>query len=170
VAAGLSWPQAVAAGLAQQCEAVLRQVSVAKFPTVTPLPDAQVAHLVELLETAGERVRLHDMGGVLGVPAYAVAGVAPACASTPVAAMRSALERALLAWQSRTERQPDYADVPERWAGEDCTDPESAEAFAKEMTAALTRAGRAPRVRPLACDPEVARLLPFTVHVAVDGG
>jgi hypothetical protein len=110
------------------------------------------------------------MSGMLGIPAYAVAGAPPACASTPVAAMHSALERALLAWQSRTERQPDYADVPVRWVGEDCTDPESAEAFAKEMTAALTHAGRAPSVRPLARDRQVARLLPFTVHVVVDGG
>ncbi|WP_274563338.1 hypothetical protein [Streptomyces spiramyceticus] len=170
VAAGLSWPQAVAAGLAQQCEAVLRQVSLAEFPTVAPLADAQVAHLVALLETAGERVRIHDLCGVLEVPAYAVAGAAPACASTAPAAMRFALERALLAWQSRTERQPDYADVPVRWVGDDCPDPQSAEAFADRMTAALTRAGRTPRVRPLVSDSEVARLLPFTVHVAVDGG
>ncbi|GAA2923985.1 hypothetical protein [Streptomyces enissocaesilis] len=169
VAGGLSWPQAVAAGLAQQCEAVLRQVGVADFPAVAPLADAQVTHLVELLETAGEQVRIHDLGGVLGVPAYAVAGAVPACASTPVAAMRFALERALLAWQSRTERQPDYADVPVRWAGDDCPDLESAKTFAKEMTAALTRAGRTPRVQPLASDSEVARLLPFTVYVAVDG-
>lgn len=170
VAAGLSWPQAVAAGLAQHCEAVLRQVSLEEIPTVAPLADAQVAHLVELLETAGEPVRVHDLGGVLGIPAYAVAGAAPACASTEVAAMRSALERALLRWQSRTEQQPDYADVPVRWVGDDCPDPGSAEAFADRMTAALTRAGHTPRVRPLVSDSEVARLLPFTVHVAVDGG
>ncbi|MEV5574313.1 hypothetical protein AB0L06_30125 [Spirillospora sp. NPDC052269] len=181
VAAGLSWPQAVAAALAQHCQALLRQNDPGDFPTVAALPDARVAQLVALLEAAGEQVEIRDLSAVFGLPAYMVGTAtgstapeqdgrvtmtyaAPACGAGPAAAMRAALERALLAWQSRTERQPWYADPPIRWPEGDEADDRDTERFAEAMTDALTRAGRRPTVLPLAHDAQVAQLLPFVAQ------
>ncbi|MEV5573426.1 hypothetical protein AB0L06_25570 [Spirillospora sp. NPDC052269] len=183
VAAGLSWPQALAAALAQHCQVLLRQNDPGDFPMATVLPDARVEQLVALLEAAGERVEVRDLGEVLGLPAY-VAGTspeltrsrgdgsvmfaAPACASSPAAAMRAALERALLDWQSRTERQPWYAEPPVRWFEDEEADDGDVERFAEAMTEALTEAGYKPTVHPLTHDAQVARLLPFVAQVVTD--
>ncbi|MFC5186776.1 hypothetical protein [Actinomadura harenae] len=188
VAAGLSWPQAVAAALAQHGQELLREHAPNDFPVTVALPDAPVAQLVALLEAAGEQVEIRDLTGALGLPAYLVGTAtiparsnggapdtiryaAPVCAASPVAAMRGALERALLAWQARTERQPWYADPPVRWpedTGDEGSGEADAERFAEAMTEALNRAGRKPVVSPLAHDAEVARLLPFVAQVVID--
>lgn len=158
VAVGLSWAEAVAAGLAQHCDAYLREVDHAAFPVVAPV--AEVSDLVALLEAAGERVEIRDLTQVLGLPAYAFLAegrARTACAMTAAGAMRRGLERVLLAWQSRTERQPSYADPPARWPEDDLD--------GKALAEALAGVGRVPVAVPLGGDAEVARLLPFTAWV-----
>ncbi|WP_157429456.1 hypothetical protein [Actinomadura oligospora] len=179
VAAGLSWPQAVAGALAQHCQVLLRQNDPTDFPAVAAPPDVRVAQLVALLDAAGEQVEIRDLSDVLDLPAYMVGTAssltttaqqhgritmtyaAPACGADPATAMCAALERALLAWQSRTERQPWYADPPSRWYEDDEADDGTTERFADAMTEALARAGHRLTVLPLAHDAQVARLLPF---------
>lgn len=168
VAAGLSWPQAVAAGLAQHCERLLRRHDPGGFPAVPLVDDPQVARLAVLLAAAGERVIVRDLTGVLGVPAYAAGDGAAACGLTAEVAMRRALERMLLAWQARTEGQPDYADPVPRWADDLCGEGQDAEAAVGALTRALADAGRESVVSALGRDAEVAGLLPYVVRVACD--
>lgn len=152
LAAGLSWSQAVAAGLAQQCEALLARVDPTCFPVVE-------ADLPSLMAT-GERAEARDLTGVLGLAAYAVmcgGEVRLACGTTPEGAMRRAVGRSLLAWQSRMERQKVYADPPARWPDGDLD--------AEVLADVLVAAGRTPVVVPLGADAEVSRLLPFTAWV-----
>ncbi|MCO6006960.1 YcaO-like family protein [Actinoallomurus purpureus] len=163
VAAGLSWSQAVAAGLAQHCEAFLCRSGDGAFPIVPALADPEVGRLVGLLEAAGERPEIRDLTTELGVPAYAAGNARPACGASPVAAMRRALERLLLAWQARTERGPCYADPVSYWGDE-----EEAEAAVEVFTRALADVGRAPAISVLGRDREVARLLPYVVRVDCD--
>ncbi|WP_433518723.1 hypothetical protein ACQP2T_26430 [Nonomuraea sp. CA-143628] len=126
--------------------------------------DAEAAHLLALLRTAGERLEIRDLTGVLQIPAYAVAygsAISVACATTPGLALRDAVERALLAWQARTARQPAYADpVPSWWAGEE--PPEW-----KLLAEALQAAGHVPVVVPMHHDAAAAELLPYVVRVVL---
>ena len=166
VGAGLSWPQAVAAGLAQHCERMLRDRDRAGFPVVPALDDPRVVQLMDLLGAAGEQVIIRDLTTELGIPAYAAGTASPACAVMPQMAMRRALERLLLSWQARTENQPQYADPVPRWADDICgTD---AEVAVETFTKALAAAGRKPRVTMLGRDAEVAALLPFVARVTCD--
>jgi len=165
VAAGLSRAQAVAAGLAQHCERLLRRCDPGGFPAVPLMDDPQVTRLAGLLDATGERVIVRDLTGVLGIPAYCAGDRAAACGMTAQAAMRRALERMLLAWQARTEGQPDYADPVPRWADDVCGQGADAEAAVGAFTRALADAGREPVVSPLGRDAEVAGLLPFVVRV-----
>ena len=168
IAAGLSWSQAVAAGLAQHCERLLRRHDPSGFPTVPLVDDPHVTRLAGLLAAAGERVIVRDLTGALGIPAYAAGDCAAACGLTAEAAMRRALERMLLAWQARTEGQPDYAGTVPRWADDLCGDGQDAEATVGAFTRALAGAGREPVVSALGRDAEVAGLLPFVVWVTCD--
>lgn len=79
--------------------------------------------------------------------------------------MRRALGRMLLAWQARTEGQPDYADPVPRWADDICAEGQDAEAAVGAFTRALAGAGREPVVSALGRDAEVAGLLPFVARV-----
>jgi hypothetical protein len=164
VAAGLSWSQAVAAGLAQQCEVFLRRSGHGGFPMVPALADPEVARLVGLLEAAGERLEIRDLTAELGVPAYAAGNAGPACGASPVAAMRRALERLLLAWQARAERGGSFNAAPVWYWG----DAEDAEVAVAVFTKALAGVGRASAVSVLGRDREVARLLPYVVRVDCD--
>jgi hypothetical protein len=168
VAAGLSWPQAVAGGLAQHCERLLRGHDPGGFPAVPLVDDPQVTRLAGLLTATGEHVIVRDLTAVLGIPAYAAGDGAAACGPTAAAAMRRALERMLLAWQARTEGQPDYADPIPRWADDLCGDGPDAEAAVGAFTRALAGAGREPVVSALGRDAEVAGLLPFVARVTCD--
>ncbi|MEU4232923.1 hypothetical protein AB0F17_52265 [Nonomuraea sp. NPDC026600] len=177
--AGLSWAAALAAGLRSHAEALLRahitsdadadadtgrESGPAAGPEADPATDAEAAHLLHLLRTAGERPEIRDFTSVLRLPAYAVAcgsAVSVACATTPVQALRDALERALLAWQARTARQPAYADpAPPWWVEEE--EPEW-----KVLAEALREAGYVPVVTPLHHDPAAAELLPYVVRVVL---
>jgi hypothetical protein len=168
VAAGLSWPQAVAAGLAQHCERLLRRHDTGGFPAVPLVDDPQVTRLAGLLAAAGERVIVRDLTGELSMPAYAAGDCAAACGLTAEAAMGRALGRMLLAWQARTEGQPDYADPVPRWADDLCGNGQDAEAAVEAFTRALADAGREPVVSALGRDAEVAGLLPFVTRVTCD--
>lgn len=167
VGAGLSWPAAVAAGLAQQCERLLDAAAPDGSPAAVLLDDPGVARLAGLLDAAGETIKLRDLTSVLGIPAYATADMSPACGTTPAVAMSRLLERALLAWQAATTGQPGYAGQPgpmARWA--DCYLPQDGPGSAVEMfTRALTDAGRPPAISVLGRDTEVAELLPFVARV-----
>jgi hypothetical protein len=168
VAAGLSWPQAVAAGLAQHCERLLRRHDTGGFPAVPLVDDPRVTRLAGLLAATGERVIVRDLTGVLGIPAYAAGDCAAACGLTAEAAMRRALERMLLAWQARTEGQPDYADPVPRWGDDLYGDGPDGEAAVEAFTRALADAGLEPGVSALGRDAEVAGLLPFVARVTCD--
>lgn len=165
VGAGLSWEAALAAGLRSHAEALLRTHATAGVLTPADgFADAEVAHRLHLLHTAGERPEVRDLTGVLRLPAYAVAcgsAISVACATTPVSALRDALERALLTWQARTTRQSAYADpAPSWWAEEE--PPEW-----KVLAEALRAAGHVPVAAPLHHDAAAAELLPYVVRVVL---
>ncbi|MEU7837743.1 hypothetical protein [Nonomuraea sp. NPDC049129] len=181
VGAGLSWSAALAAGLRSHAEMLLdtdsttgewsrtevlpdTHVTVGARVSPDDVADAEVAYLLALLRTAGERLEIRDLTGVLQIPAYAVAcgsAISMACASTPVLALRDAVERALLAWQARTARQPAYGDpVPSWWAGEE--PPEW-----KLLAEALQAAGHVPVVVPMHQDAAAVELLPYVVRVVL---
>jgi hypothetical protein len=167
IAAGLSWPQAVAGGLVQLCDVLVGRADRAEFPTVPVLLDPRARGLADLLEAAGEPVVIRDLTAVLGIPAYAVGGAAAACGTTAVTAMRRALDRALLAWQGRTGDEP-YAGLVARWADDICDDVTEAEHAVEAFTKALADAGRVPVVSVLDRDTTVAELLPFVARVVCD--
>jgi len=163
--AGLSWEAALAAGLRSHAEALLRAHATAGvLAPAEGFTDAEVAHRLHLLHTAGELPEVRDLTGVLRLPAYAVAcgsAISVACATTPVLALRDALERALLTWQARTARQPVYADpAPSWWAEEE--PPEW-----KILAEALRTAGHVPVVTLLHHDAAAAELLPYVVQVVL---
>ncbi|MEV6158627.1 hypothetical protein AB0L53_50705 [Nonomuraea sp. NPDC052129] len=178
VGAGLSWSAALVAGLRSHAEVLLLSTQALAGPCSMPdtdaragarvspedVADAEAAQLLALLRTAGERLEIRDLTGVLQIPAYAVAygsAISVACATTPVPALRDAVERALLAWQARTARQPAYADpVPSWWAGEE--PPEW-----KLIAEALQAAGHVPVVVPMHHDAAAAELLPYVVRVVL---
>ncbi|MEV4252313.1 hypothetical protein AB0J52_03975 [Spirillospora sp. NPDC049652] len=167
VGVGLSRTNAITAGLVAQCQALLRRFDRDSCPAAPAVDAPEVLRLVALLEAVGEAARLRDLTRVLGVPAYASGSAAPACAGTPERAMRRALEHRLLAWQSRTNDQPGYADPIALWHdGGDGTGGDGADV--ELLTRALTDAGHAPRVVLLDGDAEVARLLPHVVRVTCD--
>ncbi|MGI5285723.1 hypothetical protein ACQEVF_20625 [Nonomuraea polychroma] len=164
VAAGLSWDQAVAAGLRTHCEDLLRAAieggdSVAGgidggHPLV-PLPDD---HLGRMIALAGLDVAIRDLSDVLGVPAFdfrlAGRGVFVSCAPTAYQAMHDGLERVLLHWQN-----PVFGLETPRWL--DGT-PDTA-----LLAGALRRQGRVPVAVRLNGDPAASRLLPCAVRVVL---
>ncbi|MFJ5220793.1 hypothetical protein ACIP98_39780 [Streptomyces sp. NPDC088354] len=111
VAAGQTWGEAVEAGLLAHCEALLADRS---GPPVT-LP----AECTRLLDLTGERYQVHELTGVLGLPAYTVSVngmvIARAVAATPGQAQARVMERALLYWQAQLAGQPQLAGHAARW-------------------------------------------------------
>lgn len=177
VAAGLSWSDAVAAGLRAHCEALLAAdqayaagVRVDPALVVRETGDERSDQLLRLLRAAGQDVELTDLGDVLGIPAYGFrsdAGpVAMTCAATSVEALRDGLERTLLQWQRPSLEQP----LPIRW----CVDSGAAQPGdpaedeqCRALVGVLRRAGRVPVAVPLTVDDEVRALLPYLVRVVV---
>ncbi|WP_169947004.1 hypothetical protein [Microbispora sp. H11081] len=163
--AGLSWAEAVAAGLRTHCETLLaarlRQDPAAGVPV-----DLTAGALERQLTLAGERPDVRDHTSVLGVPAlsFSVPGepVLVSAAATAPAALRDGLERLLLRWQSRAEGQSAYAAARPLWAPEG--DPAEA---VRLMAGALCAAGRVPVAVPLGGDPEASRLLPYVTQVVL---
>ncbi|MGR6917683.1 YcaO-like family protein [[Actinomadura] parvosata] len=170
--AGLSWAEALAAGLRAHCEDLLRDhLSNAPQAATLPAPidpphDPEAEALSRQLALAGEAPDVHDLTAVLGVPAVAL--MVPgqeaqvSVAATLPDALRDGLERLLLRWQSRAPGQHVYARPHPLWA----PDGDPAQAV-RAMAGALRRAGKAPVAVPLHADPEVSRLLPFVVRIVL---
>ncbi|MEV0621987.1 hypothetical protein AB0I81_52320 [Nonomuraea sp. NPDC050404] len=206
--AGLSWLEALAAGLRSHCEHLLAThlsatpdhqadpagpagtsapaaTSTAGTPTAGTFTTATLATdraestarletredplaeaLLRQLMLAGETPQIRDHTDVLGVPAVALTipgrETLVSVAATVPDAVRDALERVLLRWQSRTTDQHAYAEARPFWS----PDGDPAEAV-RTMAGALRRAGKVPVAVPLDGDPEAFRLLPFVTRVVL---
>ncbi|MFD7452928.1 hypothetical protein [Kitasatospora sp. NPDC059827] len=119
-AGGRSPEEAHWLGLADQVEALLALAPGADRAGATALDPADFAadprtgHLLRLLGTVGEPA-LYDLTAVTGVPACATrlgTGTVAAAGRDLAEAVARSAERALLAWQSRTEDQPGYRPEP----------------------------------------------------------
>ncbi|MEO3805419.1 hypothetical protein [Nonomuraea sp. B1E8] len=183
--AGLSWPEALAAGLRGHCEHLLATrlpaapdhhtdpagtiASAGEVAQLTPSGDPVAEALLRQLTLAGETPRIRDHTAVLGVPAVALTvpgrEALVSVAATVPDALRDGLERLLLRWQSRTTRQHAYAEARPLW-------PPDGDHFraVRTMAGALRRAGKVPVAVPLDGDPEAARLLPFVTRVVLLDG
>ncbi|WP_411139649.1 hypothetical protein [Streptomyces sp. x-80] len=102
-AAGLTWVNAVEAGLAQHCEALLVRrldepgTRVTRLDLDAYVGDEGTGHLLRLLKAKGSP-RAHDLSALLSLPACAVRigrAAALATGDTLAAAVRTAAERAL---------------------------------------------------------------------------
>ncbi|MET8146133.1 YcaO-like family protein [Sphaerisporangium sp. NPDC005288] len=185
--AGLTWPEALAAGLRAHVESLLVArltggtagtpgapsdlttdfvAGPAADPPAGLLSDPVAGALARRLRLAGVPLDVRDCTSILGVPAHAFTvpggAVLVSAAATAQAALRDGLERLLLAWQSRAERQSAYSAARPLWAPSG--DPEEA---VRVMTRALRAAGRVPVAVPLDGDPEASRLLPFVTQVVL---
>ncbi|MEV4569530.1 hypothetical protein AB0K12_37695 [Nonomuraea sp. NPDC049419] len=166
--AGLSWTEALAAGLRAHCEDLLRErLSHGSPPARTAAPigpsqDPEVEALMRQLALAGESPDVHDHSAVLGVPAVALAvpgqEVLVSVGPTLTDAIRDGLERLLLRWQS----QASGARFNPLWPPGG--DPVEA---VRVMAGALRRIGKVPVAVPLHGDPEVSRRLPFVARVVL---
>ncbi|MEO3884457.1 hypothetical protein [Nonomuraea sp. B5E05] len=173
--AGLSWPEALAAGLRAHCEH-LPAAHLPAAPDDHTGPGATAARadsggtdaeaLLRQLALAGESPRIRDLTAALGVPAVALTlpgrETLVSAAATVPDARRDGLERLLLRWQSRTSRQHAYAGARPLWPPDGY--PSQA---VRTMAGALRRAGKVPVAVPLDGDPEAARLLPFVLRVVL---
>jgi hypothetical protein len=182
-AAGLTWNGAVSAALRQHCELLLaHRLAVADRPCPQLDPaqwdgNGRVFRLVRLLTAAREPVEVYDLRDLLGLPACAVlAGavtVALTCGTTMTDALGTGLERALLAWQARSENQPDYAPPAVPQLGERLRAPAVSHLPSREdagitsLVDALRAAGHTPVVVPLDHDPEATRILPYVLRVVL---
>ncbi|MBF9133693.1 hypothetical protein I0C86_32875 [Plantactinospora sp. S1510] len=184
VAAGLSWDDAVAAGLRAQCAALAarRHATTPEVgPDVDPadVADARVGRLLRQLSLADEKVRVRELTGILGVATYAfsVEGrpTVVTCDPDPAEALRDGLERVLLAWQAGTAGDPVRPDSAPAWppappAGSgpaSVDEPGSGGDVVTRLVTALRSAGRVPVAVPLHHDPEAVRVLPFLVRVVL---
>ncbi|NJP88495.1 hypothetical protein HCN51_03320 [Nonomuraea sp. FMUSA5-5] len=170
--AGLSWVEALAAGLRAHCEDLLRDhlsnaSQAATLPTPTDPPhEPEAEALLRQLALAGETPDIHDLTAVLGVPAVALTvprqEAQVSVAATLPDALRDGLERLLLRRQSRAPGQHVYARPHPLWP----PDGDPAQAV-RAMAGALRRAGKVPVAVPSHADPEVSRLLPFVVRIVL---
>ncbi len=176
--AGLSWTQALAAGLRGHCEALAGdRLAGAGRPAAPreglgPAVPADLlrmgergAYLGRQLDLTGERPDVHEGAALLDVPAYVFTdpGRTPVVSSagTPERALEDGLERSLLRWQARTARQSAYADAAPHWY--DAAD----HAAVRVMAEALRAAGHVPVAVPLRHDAEAVALLPFVAQIVL---
>ncbi|MFB9477382.1 hypothetical protein ACFFR3_48475 [Nonomuraea salmonea] len=166
--AGLSWMEAVAAGLRAHCEDLLRgRLSNGSPPartatSIEPSQDFEVEALMRQLALAGGSPDVRDHTAVLGVPGVALAvpgqEVLVSVGPTLTDAIRDGLERLLLRWQSPALG----GRVHPLWPPGG--DPVEA---VRVMAGALRRIGKVPVAVPLHGDPEVSRRLPFVARVVL---
>jgi hypothetical protein len=183
-AAGRCWNDAVAAGLRAHCEALLAQHSNGSgdFPqldaaeVVTDVADEQATNLLRLVQATDQRVSVDDLSGILGLPAFAFRADADAgpvvltCAATAAEALRDGLERTLLFWQARTERQPALWTSAGLWPVEPQVPRPGgpdADPRCRVLTGALRLAGQVPVAVPITQDRQARDLLPYVVHVVL---
>lgn len=166
--AGLSWTEALAAGLRSHCERLLRDHLSNDSPSspIDPPQDPEAAALLRQLTLAGETPDIHDSTAVLGVPAVTltVPGQEALVSAAPTLtdAIRDGLERLLLRWQSRAPGQHAYGRLHPLWPPGG--DPARA---VQTMAGALRRLGKVPVAVPLHGDPEVSRRLPFVARIVL---
>jgi hypothetical protein len=172
VAAGLSWADAVAAGLREHCEALVATQSEGQPVAAAELAwlldeDERATNLWRLLRAAGQSLKVTEATETLGLPSFVLrAGTAPptySCATSRPEALREGLERALVRWQC------DRSDLePTAWPGDaEPGDAEPGDQTSGVLGAALRRAGWRPVAVPIGHDRLARELLPFTVRVVL---
>lgn len=120
VAAGLSWTEAVEAGLLALWERIVRIESPAAVDIDCGLVDTDrdVDQILALLEQTGANHQFHDHTKACGLPVYSVAVdgrvVALSSGARPVEALHGASARALLAWQIKSTDRDTVAVPPIR--------------------------------------------------------
>ncbi|MEV1179370.1 hypothetical protein, partial [Nonomuraea sp. NPDC049784] len=191
--AGLSWPEALAAGLRAQCEHLLATHLSAALddhadptgptgPTgpmaapagdhagagapVGPAEDPVAEALLRQLILAGETPRVRDHTAVLGVPAVSLAVPGRGALVSVAATVPVALRDGLerLLLRWQSRTARQHAYAEARPLWAPDGDPSEA---VRMMAGALRRAGKVPVAVPLHGDPEAARLLPFLTRVAL---
>ncbi|GAA2092723.1 hypothetical protein GCM10009801_59420 [Streptomyces albiaxialis] len=206
-AGGLSVPEAAFHGVRALAERLL----VARLSGWrTPFPEVGGAgaephtEAYALLRATGLEVRVHDLSAVLGgLPAFAVtldgATVALRCGARRDEARAEALGLALLAWQSATAGEPEYAPPvagalpedlrgprdrarpghvppglvppePERTPPEQERVPSGGARRGPGLVAALAAAGARPVALPVCADPVVTAAVPSLVRVVLVEG
>lgn len=174
VAAGLSWVEAVEAGLLALWERVVRMdESPATMDIDCGLAEADrgVQDVLALLEQTGANHQFRDHTKAYGLPAYSVEVdgrlVALSVAASPVEALHGASSRALLAWQAGTGRGTVCVPPVRRWA--DVHGRPITTGWATVRTLARTlreHTGRGPVVLVLD-DGSTDPVLPFAVQVVL---
>ncbi|MFJ7244978.1 hypothetical protein ACIQWA_10035 [Kitasatospora sp. NPDC098652] len=177
-AGGRSPEEARWLGLADQVEALLAEAPGGARAGTTALDPADFAadprtgHLLRLLGTVGEPA-LYDLTAATGVPACAtrLGGDTVAAAGRDLAeAVARSAERALLAWQSRTEDQPGYRPepVPPIGVPEPAARPAAVAADLAALAVALrTTTGLRAVAVPLDLDPQATAVLPDLTRVVL---
>lgn len=184
--AGRCWSDAIAAGLRAHCEALLvarSEPGGRGFPQreatemVAETADEQATQLLNLLHAADQRVRVTDLSGVLGLPAFAFrTGADPVvvtCAATVAEALRDGLERTVLHWQAHFGGQPAPQVSPARWPVElqaPQTGGPDADARCRVLSSVLSLAGHVPVAVPISQDRQARSLLPYVVQVLLCDG
>ncbi|MEU8588831.1 hypothetical protein AB0C59_17795 [Streptomyces sp. NPDC048664] len=182
-ASGGDWSEALRAAVV----ALAEENAVAALSTATePLRrlDLDGAELTprgerytKLLGIVDQRFEIHDLSGLLGLPTFVLTTSTGtvACASDLEvgAALEKGLERTLLAYQSRTARQPAYApapvpDLPVHLRGDTGAWPTSV-TLQQAVTGLTADGGRVVAV-PLDHDPQLARLCPFVARAVIVHG
>lgn len=184
-AAGYGWAQAVETALLDHCGVL----AGAALTTVTePLPtlaleETELDPLGDryraLLRATGHPVTVLDLGRLLDVPCVLVRsgpdGDTCVCAAGAAysEALRDALERSLLAYQSRRHAEPAYAPttlapLSLRWDGPSRPTPTDARLDLDQLAARMYAAGHDPVVVPLDHDTEVNRRMPHIVQVVLN--
>ncbi|MFG3259720.1 hypothetical protein [Streptomyces sp. NPDC048172] len=178
-AGGLSVPEAAFHGVRALAE---RLLAARLGEWRTPFPESGGAHTeaYALLRATGLEVRVHELSAVLGgLPAFAVTldgvTVALRCGARRDEARAEALGLALLAWQSATEGEPEYAPhvagaLPEELRGPPRDAPPGSARREPGLVAALAAAGVRPVALPSCADPAVSAAVPSVVRVVLVEG
>ncbi|NUR60162.1 MAG: hypothetical protein HOV87_16090 [Catenulispora sp.] len=168
--AGLSWDEAVAAGLRSQLESVYgADCPDGEEISLTDVPDDYLRRLLAVTREPVRILRLKTPG--ISAFSLAIAGRKAIVSSGPTEAhaLSDGFERLLLGWQ--TGRHHELAASSPRSFGPVPGGAEGADPYGVQVMAACLRdAGRIPVVVPLDHDPAVTRLLPFAAEVVLCDG
>jgi putative thiazole-containing bacteriocin maturation protein len=187
VASGSTWKAAIADGIVSCCEALTveearRSASYRELPRESLAVDSLASHYGSMLQIVAPSFAVYDITGSLRVPTFAFsldAGeqfIAFASAPDPVGALRTGLERSLLAWQiglgtsaadavvaETTSRMSPLRAIPSSCLPEPLAGRDPGLALALM----LDSAGYKVVLVPLDFDPEIAELAPYLVRVVL---